>query len=96
MNIHKNIEEYCKVNNIKNIDKFKDECLVQGFAIIKYGLTPKDAKEKEFEIFEEPKPPIFTQSGETSVSVTYDKENIVQTNTEEPKKRKRKITIIKK
>lgn len=41
-NLQEEIKEYCKVNNIKDIKAFKDECLLQGFNIIKYGLSPKD------------------------------------------------------
>ena len=38
--LHDDIWEYCRLNNITNIDEFKLKLLKQGFTIEKYGATP--------------------------------------------------------
>jgi len=40
MNIKEEIEEYCKLNNIDNVDDVINKCLKQGFDILKYGYFP--------------------------------------------------------
>ena len=37
-----NIFEYCKLNNIENINDFVNSCFKQGFDIKKYGYLRKD------------------------------------------------------
>lgn len=39
------IWEYCRVNNISNIDEFTLKLIKQGFTIEKFGATP-EAKER--------------------------------------------------
>lgn len=34
------INEYCKLNNIENVDKFTHKLIKTGFNIEKYGTTP--------------------------------------------------------
>lgn len=41
------IEEYCKANNIEDINAFANRCATQGFTIVKFGLSPKDNIERE-------------------------------------------------
>ena len=41
------IWDYCRANNITNIDEFITKCLKQGFTIIKFGSTPFENTEKE-------------------------------------------------
>lgn len=46
------IWDYCRVNNITNIDEFMAKCLKQGFTAEKYGATPtvrEKIVEKEIE-----------------------------------------------
>ena len=43
----KAIEEYCKLNNIEDINAFANRCATQGFNIVKFGLSPKDNIERE-------------------------------------------------
>lgn len=38
------INEYCSVNNIKDIDKLINKMLLRGFTIEKYGETPKKSQ----------------------------------------------------
>ena len=43
----KAIDEYCKMNNIEDINAFANRCATQGFNIVKFGLSPKDNIERE-------------------------------------------------
>ena len=40
------IWDYCRANNITNIDEFITKCLKQGFTATKFGSTPFEQKEK--------------------------------------------------
>ena len=52
----KSVQEYCKLNNIEDVDKFISKCYVDGFNIKKYGLLGDDSEkiggieEKQVEI----------------------------------------------
>lgn len=52
----KSVQEYCKLNNIEDVDKFVSKCYVDGFNIKKYGLLGDDSEkiggieEKQVEI----------------------------------------------
>ena len=52
----KSVQEYCKLNNIEDVDKFISKCYVEGFNIKKYGLLGDDSgkiggiEEKQVEI----------------------------------------------
>ena len=52
----KSIQEYCKLNNIEDVDKFIVKCYTDGFNISKYGLLGDDSRkiggieEKQVEI----------------------------------------------
>jgi hypothetical protein len=37
-NQSKSVQEYCKLNNIEDVDKFITKCYTEGFNIKKYGL----------------------------------------------------------
>lgn len=50
MDIKTDIKNFCKANKIDDIDSFVDKCLLQGFNVIKYGLSPQDNFKKENEI----------------------------------------------
>jgi hypothetical protein len=39
--------QYCKLNNIEDIDKLAKETFNRGFTILKYGAIPNIAKIKE-------------------------------------------------
>jgi hypothetical protein len=41
------IDEYCKLNDILDIETFKLKCMQVGFNIEKYGVSPKDNVNKE-------------------------------------------------
>ena len=57
----KSVQEYCKLNNIEDVDKFISKCYVNGFNISKYGLlgdnTEKiggiEEKQVEIEVIKE-------------------------------------------
>jgi hypothetical protein len=50
------VQEYCKLNNIEDIDKFISKCFTEGYNINKYGLLGDDSgkiggiEEKQVEI----------------------------------------------
>jgi hypothetical protein len=52
----KSVQEYCKLNNIEDVDKFISKCFVNGFNTTKYGLLGDDSEkiggieEKQVEI----------------------------------------------
>jgi len=37
------VQEYCKLNNIEDVDKFITKCYTEGFNIKKYGLLGDDS-----------------------------------------------------
>ena len=39
----KSVQEYCKLNNIEDVDKFVSKCYTEGFNINKYGLLGDDS-----------------------------------------------------
>ena len=43
----KAIAEYCEANSIDDINAFANRCVMQGFNIAKYGLSPGDNIERE-------------------------------------------------
>jgi hypothetical protein len=43
----KTIEEYCKLNNIVDVDEFTYQCFKQGFDVKKYGFMGKSLNEGE-------------------------------------------------
>jgi hypothetical protein len=47
--LNSEIWDYCRINNITNIDEFMVRCLKQGFTAEKYGATPT-TKEKIVEV----------------------------------------------
>ena len=52
----KSVQEYCKLNNIEDVDKFITKCYTDGYNIQKYGLLGDDSEkiggieEKQVEI----------------------------------------------
>lgn len=50
----KSVQEYCKLNNIEDTDKFISKCYTEGFNIKKYGLLGSDSeKVTEIEVIKE-------------------------------------------
>ena len=43
----KAMAEYCEANEINDINAFANRCAMQGFNIVKYGLSPGDNIERE-------------------------------------------------
>ena len=48
-NLKDEIWEYCRINNISNIDEFTLKLVKQGFSIEKYGIPTNKVVEKEVE-----------------------------------------------
>ena len=88
MNLKKEIEAYCRLNKIDDVESFREECLRQGFNIIKYGISPQDNFKKENNIGSIVKDDVREAKGDKSehVNDTSNNENI-----EKPKKKKIKI-----
>ena len=40
--IEKEIKEYCELNNINDVQGFITQCILKGFNIFRYGLSPSD------------------------------------------------------
>lgn len=89
MDIKTDIKNFCKANKIDDIDSFIDKCLLQGFNVIKYGLSPQDNFKKENEISNFAS--VVDKSEEKVVSERYLNEDYAKP-TNKPKK---KIKIIK-
>ena len=45
--LEKQIRQYCEMNEIEDINAFANRCVAQGFAIVKFGVSPKDNFERE-------------------------------------------------
>jgi hypothetical protein len=45
--LEKEIKEYCDINEIKDIAGFMTQCLLTGFNIQKYGISPGDNIKRE-------------------------------------------------
>ena len=41
------IEQYCSFNSIDDVEGFVSKCVTDGFSIAKYGVSPRDNKERE-------------------------------------------------
>lgn len=48
------IWDYCRINNITDIDEFKIKCFRQGFTVEKYGATPQTPERVVEKIIEVP------------------------------------------
>lgn len=81
------IWDYCRANNITNIDEFTLKCLRQGFSVEKFGATPiTRVVEKEVEkIVEVPVEKIVEKIVEVPIEKTLEK-IVYVTNDEETKK----------
>jgi hypothetical protein len=42
----KDLTDYCKLNEIEDVDKFFEQCFKQGFDIKKYGLIGENNYER--------------------------------------------------
>ena len=107
MDIKKEIETFCRLNKIDDVESFREECLRQGFNIIKYGISPQDNFKKENNIGTIVKDDVRDKSEHINdvsngdvqeVSLKRDDETLPMAsnneNVEKPKKKK--IKIIKK
>lgn len=96
MNLKKEIEAYCKLNKIDDVESFREECLRQGFNIIKYGISPQDNFKKENNI--STKVNDVSNGDVQEVSLKRDDETLsISSNNENVEKpKKKKIKIIKK
>lgn len=45
--LEKSIRSYCELNGIDDVNAFANRCAMQGFNIVKYGISPKDNMERE-------------------------------------------------
>jgi hypothetical protein len=88
MDIKKEIETFCRLNKIDDVESFREECLRQGFNIIKYGISPQDNFKKENNIDTIVKDDVREEKRDKSehVNDTSNNENV-----EKPKKKKIKI-----
>lgn len=45
--LEKSIRSYCELNDIEDVNAFANRCALQGFNVIKFGVSPKDNIERE-------------------------------------------------
>lgn len=45
--LEKSIRFYCELNGIEDINAFANRCAMQGFNIVKFGVSPKDNIDRE-------------------------------------------------
>ena len=45
--LEKSIRSYCELNEIEDINAFANRCAMQGFNIVKFGVSPKDNIDRE-------------------------------------------------
>jgi hypothetical protein len=64
------IWEYCRTNNIPNIDGFKLKLLKQGFTVEKFGATPTNIKEKIVEKIVEVEKEVYITNDTETESLT--------------------------
>lgn len=90
------IKEYCKMNGIKDVRNFVNKCLLDGFNIMKYGVSPF-AQAKPSEVISKPSEGVSTTAS-TVVSETVEKsqEDKINDVTEVPVKKPRRVRIVKK
>ena len=48
--LEKSIRSYCEFNGIEDINAFANRCAMQGFNIVKFGVSPKDNIDKTGDI----------------------------------------------
>lgn len=101
----KDVKQYCKINDIDDVNDFLNRCIVQGFNIMKYGVSPIDNIERESNgikgIEDNKKESIRSKVDNSKKNITEQvvNEKIDIDNKEDEKKIKsetRKIRIIKK
>ena len=45
--ILKELKEYCKLNDIEDVNDFVNKCVIKGFTIAKFGTSPMDNINRE-------------------------------------------------
>lgn len=96
MNLKKEIEAYCKLNKIDDVESFKEECLRQGFNIIKYGISPQDNFKKENNINTKVNDVSNGDVQEVSPKKEDETVSVASNNDNVEKPKRKKIKIIKK
>lgn len=96
MNLKKEIEAYCRLNKIDDVESFREECLRQGFNIIKYGISPQDNFKKENNINTKVNDVSNGDVQEVSPKKEDETVHVTSNNKNVEKPKKKKIKIIKK
>ena len=96
--IEKDIKEYCIANNINDVSGFITQCMLRGFNIFRYGLSPGDnIKRQNGEIIDNGSNRTNKKKEEASNKNIINKDKVTNdvNTTNEPVivKRKRKITV---
>ena len=45
--LYNEIKEYCNLNGIDDVEAFSYKCLLDGFNIVRYGMSPSDNIKKQ-------------------------------------------------
>jgi hypothetical protein len=107
--LEKSIRAYCELNEIEDINAFANRCALQGFNIIKFGMSPNDNIYRENNGIKDIKKNASTKKKDTprenegeqnkyekSVEREENKEESIPTEERKEKVTVRKIQIIKK
>ena len=65
--IEKEINEYCKLNNINDIEGFITQCILKGFNTFRYGVSPSDNIKKENGEAESSQDTVENREGRTEI-----------------------------
>jgi pyruvate-formate lyase-activating enzyme len=74
------IWDYCRANNITNIDEFTMKILRQGFTVEKFGATPQTVEKVVEKVVEVPVEKIVEKIVEVKVEVPVEKEVYITDN----------------
>ena len=107
--LEKSIRSYCELNDIEDINAFANRCAMQGFNIVKFGVSPKDNIDRENNGVKDinknasstkkdksPREDKGEQKEQESVGIEESKEESKQTEERKENITVRKIRIIKK
>lgn len=74
--LENDIMNFCKLNNIEDVNLFLIKCITDGFSIMKYGRSPLENMESE--------------NKPLKIDISYDKEEIEPSRVEEPQPKKKR------
>lgn len=93
MDVRKEIEGFCKLNGLDDVDAVIDECLRCGFDILKYGVSPQDNFNIERQLEHEDKKPKTTNRRKQSVEIPKDVSKRTEEKKVEPNEKEKEVLV---